>query len=109
MTKDEFKAAFELAHNDGIPWNTIDDSVVHGCALPEFRGPVNITLLVVARFIRYQCQYIFRKTGGDRWDTNELDNIAVIARKKFTLVEDFKTAIARAALIGKEPHGNNRD
>lgn len=107
MTKDEFKAAFELAHNDGIPWNTIDDSIVHGCALPDFK-PVHVTLLIVARFIRWQCLYMGHKPGESPWDMNEVNQCAAIARKRFTLVEDFKTAIERAALVGGS-HGNNRD
>jgi hypothetical protein len=80
MTKAEFKQAFEIAKSNKDLTN-VDDSTVYGCGLPDFK-PVYVTLEVVAKLIRWQCQYIF----GDGWDMNELDNIAHIAKKKFLII-----------------------
>lgn len=98
MTKQEFAAAFELAHNDDIDWSKVDDSVIHGCACRDFSS-VNVTLLVVARFIRWQCLYMFHKPGESPWDMNEVNECAAIAKRKFFLVEDFKLAIERCAMM----------
>jgi hypothetical protein len=103
MTKQEFRAAFDLAHNDLLDWSQVDDSIVFGCGLGNF-PKTNVTLLVVAKFIRWQCLYIFTK-GNERWDSFELDQCAQIAHRKFVLVEDFKEAIHRAALVGGATRG----
>ena len=101
MNKSEFAAAFELAHNHDIDWSQVDDTMMDGCALKEFRAPVHVTLLSVAKFIRWQCLYMFTKPGQPEWNVEELNEIASIARKKFTLIEDFKSAIERGALMKK--------
>ena len=100
MNKQEFAAAFELANNHDIDWSKVDDSILEGCGLKDFQ-PVNVTLLTVARFIRWQCLYMFTKPGESPWDMNEVNECAVIAKTKFLLVEDFREAITRASLMKK--------
>ena len=82
MTKNEFNRAFEIAQNNNISLLDIDNSILYGCALPEFKYPVHCTIIQLAALIRWQAQYIF---GG--WDSEELDFIAFIAKKKFILVD----------------------
>jgi len=82
MTKNEFNRAFEIAQNNNISLLDIDNSILYGCALPEFKYPVHCTIIQLAALIRWQCQYLF---GG--WDSEELDSIAYIAKKKFILVD----------------------
>lgn len=96
MTKAEFAAAFELAHADDVSWSDVDDSMLHGCALPDFQ-PVHTTLLSVARLIRWQCLFMFRDAAGrQQWDAAELHSLALIAKRRFTLIEDAAAALARS-------------
>ncbi len=80
MTKPEFSAAWKIAQsNQNL--DAIDDSILFGCGLPDFQ-PVFTTLETVAKFLRWQCNYIF----GDGFDAQELDNCAHIAKKKFKII-----------------------
>jgi hypothetical protein len=101
MNKQEFAAAFELANNHELDWSKVDESVLDGCGLKAFSS-VNVTLLVVAKFIRWQCLYMFHKPGESPWDMNEVNECAIIAKRKFFLVEDFQEAIRRSALMKGE-------
>ena len=77
MTKPEFQAAYNLAVS-GVEL-TADDSILFGCGLPDF-SPVTCTLEVVARFLRWQCCYIF---GGV--DSEALNECRNICRRKVQL------------------------
>lgn len=79
MTKAQFSAAFDIAKSNQ-DLTQIDDSIVFGCGLSDFK-PVYITLEIVAKFIRWQAQFL---NGG--WDANALNECATIARRKFLIV-----------------------
>lgn len=79
MTKQEFKRAFEVAKS-GDDLDHVDYSALDGCGLPDFQ-PVHTTIDAVARLIRWQARYM---NGG--WDSQELDNVAQIARKRFIII-----------------------
>ena len=81
MTAEQFRSALAIAKADvdiDSEVYTIDNFL--GCGLKDF-APINVTLEALARFIRYQCAYMY---GG--MDENELENIKWIARRKFTLI-----------------------
>ena len=80
MTKREFAKAFEIAKN-GKPLSEDGQEILMGCGLLDFK-PVHVTYEMVAKLIRWQCQYMF----GDGWDMEELDNIGYIAKKKFIII-----------------------
>lgn len=78
MTKTEFQAAYNLAVS-GVEL-TADDSLLYGCALPDFQ-PVTVTVETAARFIRWQCCCIF---GGV--DSDALNDLRNIFRRKVQMV-----------------------
>ena len=82
MLKSEFNKAFAMANDPDIPLIHVDYSVLHGCALPEFKYPVHCTTEQLAAMIRWQGQYLF---GG--WNSEELDQLAKIGKKKFILLD----------------------
>lgn len=83
MTKNEFSEAVKLAKDSTRDLSAIDDSIVFGCGLPDFNNgqKLVVTLEIVAKFIRWQCQYL-----GGGWDMEEMQNCFWIAKRKFLLV-----------------------
>ena len=65
MTMQEIKQATKIALNPAIDLSNVDDSILYGFGLPEFR-PVYTTLQTVAKCMRWQsCMF----NGG--WDDKE--------------------------------------
>jgi len=81
MTKEQFSQAWKIAKNKDIDLENIDDSILFGCGLSDF-APVYTTIETVAKLLRWQCLFIF----GDGFDTQELNRMATIARKKFQII-----------------------
>lgn len=83
MTKQQFSEAVKIA-TSARDLSDVDDAVLYGCGLPEFKYPVYTTVDAVAKLIRWQCCGIF--SNSTIVDSVELDNMAHIARKKFQIV-----------------------
>jgi hypothetical protein len=79
MTAKEFKRAFDLAKSNA-DLSDVDDSVLHGCALPGFE-PVTASIEAVAAFIRWQARYL-----NGRWNDAELTDLQNIFRRKVTML-----------------------
>jgi hypothetical protein len=83
MTKQEFSAAVKIA-TSAQDLSNVDDSILYGCGLSEFKFPVYVTVEMVAKLIRWQCCGLF--SNSTIVDAQELDNMAHIARRKFQIV-----------------------
>lgn len=82
MLKSEFNKAFAMAKDRSIELLHVDNKILHGCALPDFEYPVHCTTEQLAALIRWDCQ------GFDSgWDSEQLDQIAKIGKKKFILLD----------------------
>jgi hypothetical protein len=79
MTKDEFKAAVEMATSDR-DLGGIDTTPLHGYGQGGFRA-AGVTLEAVAALVRWQCCYL---SGG--LDAEELATIHRIFRRRVTVV-----------------------
>lgn len=79
MNTKQLNTALEIAKSDA-DLSIHDDSILHGCGLPNF-SPVIVTTHQLARFLRWQCVQL---NGGI--DAHELNNIAAIGRRKFTVL-----------------------
>ncbi len=79
MNKAEFKRVFALAKSDA-DLSDVDDSPLHGCALPEFQ-PVATTVEMVAKLVRWQGQDLF---GG--WDMEAVNEVHEIGRRRFLII-----------------------
>jgi hypothetical protein len=82
MTKTEFGLAVKIAQSDRDLSN-VDDSILYGCGLPDYK-PVYVTIEMVAKLIQWQCCGIF--CCHTIVDSEELNNLAYIARRKFLIV-----------------------
>lgn len=94
MTKAEFARAFTLASDRSVSLADVNDSHLHGCAMPGFE-PVTTTLAPVAKMIRWQCSMF-----NGQWDHAELDELRKIARYRFDLIgagSDAESAKAERA------------
>jgi hypothetical protein len=80
MTLVQFRKAFAIADDQSIDLSNVDDSILYGCGLPEFK-PVYTTLEAVAKLIRWQALQF-----NGQWDAQELDEVATIGRKKFMVL-----------------------
>jgi hypothetical protein len=83
MTKTEFSEAVKIA-TSSRDLSNVDDSILIGCGLPDFNYPVYVTVEMVAKLVRWQCCGIF--SNSTIVDSQELDNMAHIARRKFQIV-----------------------
>lgn len=87
MNATQFSMAMEIAQDknftyiDGNGKWTVDCSAFDGCGLPEFDGPIYVTLEQVAAFVKYQAMQM-----NGEWNAIELQNIAVIGRKHFIII-----------------------
>lgn len=79
MTKDEFKAAVQIAQSNKNLDN-VDDSHLFGFGLREFK-PTATTLDAVAKTIRWQAA---QWDGG--WDMEALNEVLTFGRKKFMVI-----------------------
>jgi hypothetical protein len=82
MTRNQFATCVSLARDYSRDLSTVDDSAIFGCGLPGFK-PIFVTREQVAKFVRWQCSYIY---GASGFDGESLAECADIARAKFTLV-----------------------
>lgn len=78
MTKSELAEAKRLAENgDAVG---VDDSVLEGLYLPDFKHPVFTTLLVVARSMKDHIQF------NGKWDTEALNEFCQVAKNRIRIV-----------------------
>lgn len=78
MTKQQWDAAVQLVRT-GKDFSNIDDSPLHGCALPNF-APVTITLECAAKFIQWHCLQI-----NGTFDQEALTELREISRKRWLI------------------------
>ena len=72
MTSQQVSQALTLARSEGFDSTGIDDSVLHGCALPGFKQ-VTTTIEVVAKFLAW---HVFLINGNvDSEALNDLSNV----------------------------------
>jgi hypothetical protein len=79
MTALEFKKAFAIAKDESIDLSGIDNNVIIGYGLSDFK-PVTVTLEMVAKEIRWHAQFLF---GG--WDSEKLNEVKNYGRKSFII------------------------
>lgn len=78
MTKKQIAECAALAQSGNCP--SVDDSPLHGIALPDYReGYANKGQ--IARFLRYQC---LQFNGG--WDNAEFENLAYLLKRKVMMI-----------------------
>ena len=80
MTLQEFQSAFSIAKDFNRDLSNVDDSILYGYGLPEFK-PVYTTLEAVAKTIRWQALQF-----NGQWDAQELDEVARLGRKNFLVL-----------------------
>jgi hypothetical protein len=86
MTKSEFNKACKIAFDKNVSFvdengNMNEDiSVFDGFGLSDFQ-PITVSLRCLAALIRWQCLCFNGNINQD-----ELNNIAIIGKKKFTVV-----------------------
>ena len=80
MTLQEFQSAFSIAKDFNRDLSNVDDSILYGYGLPEFK-PVYMTLEAVAKTIRWQALQF-----NGQWDAQELDEVARLGRKNFLVL-----------------------
>ncbi len=78
MTKTQYAAAIKIAQNEDL--SQIDDTPLHGCALPEFQ-PVFVAIEQVAKMIAHLGHQF---NGG--WDFEAVNDFYFVAKKKFTII-----------------------
>lgn len=83
MDKNEFKRAFQVAQQrkaDQVDFDHESIALFHGYGLSDYK-PVACTIEAVADLIRYQASCL-----DGSWDAKELNTLAHIARRKFTII-----------------------
>ena len=80
MTKQQFDKAVTIACGQQ-DLSQVDDSVLHGCALPHFQ-PATITLEAAAKFIRWHATCL-----NGQVDSEALNEMRNLSRKKWLVVE----------------------
>lgn len=81
MNKKEFSEILEIVQNKEIDLSEIDELILHGCALPEFKYPVYVTRKQVAKLIRWDCLM-----WNGEFNSEELNQIGIIGKRKFRIV-----------------------
>ena len=76
----ERKSVFAIANNKSIDLLNVDDSILYGCGLPEFR-PVHTTKEVCAKMVRH----IGMQLNG-KWDMEEVNQFFILLKRKVTLI-----------------------
>lgn len=69
-----------LIAEGGQDLSEVDDSVLHGCALPGFK-PVYATLEACAKLLRWQCLCL-----NGQWDSEAFNELCGIFRRKVTII-----------------------
>lgn len=91
MTKSELNLAAEIAFGDQ-DLTAVDDSPLHGFYLPSGGAgkdpPIYTTLHVVAKMMRWTCQYIAARPGEPRYDAEALAEFCKVARKRVRIISD---------------------
>lgn len=82
MTKTEFKKVWNRANKDVDTLYTIDDSILHGCALPDFT-PVSVSVEVAAIFLRRHAMQL-----NGEWDMLAVNEVKeyFTSNRKVTLL-----------------------
>jgi hypothetical protein len=84
MTSDQFKKAANLALNQ-VDEDLSNENIGHfdGFGLPDF-GMTMCTIRELARLIRWQCLHIY----GDGHDSEALNEIAVLGKRRFSVIRE---------------------
>ena len=80
MTKLELQQAFSIAKSSVNLFDE-DIDILYGFGLSDF-SVVYVTLKQIARLIRWQCQQM-----NGHYDMDAFQEIAVVGRKKFQIIE----------------------
>jgi len=80
MNAEQFRKCFQLASTD---LSHVDDSHLHGCALPDFNDgkPIVTTLEPCAKMLRH----VGMQLNGE-WDVRAVNEFRDMARRKFLIV-----------------------
>ena len=81
MNKKEFTEILEIVQDKRIDLTDVDETILHGCALPDYQFPVFVTRKQVAKLIRWDCLQF-----NGEFDAEELNNIGIIGKRKFRIV-----------------------
>lgn len=81
MTRDEMKAAVELAKSDATLEGE-DLDIFNGFGLPDF-NPIHVTIRAVAALIRWQAQQF-----NGQFDAEALNEIAERGRRRFLIISN---------------------
>ena len=81
MNKKEFTEILEIAQDSRIDLTDVDETILHGCALPDFQYPVFTTRKQVAKLVRWDCMLFNGEIGSE-----ELNQIGIIGKRKFIIV-----------------------
>jgi hypothetical protein len=80
MTLQQFQEAFAIAKDFARDLSNVDDSVLYGYGLPNFK-PVHTTLEAVAKVIRWQALQF-----NGQWDSVALNEVAELGRRNFLVL-----------------------
>jgi len=80
MTLQQFQAAFAIAKDFSRDLSSVDDSILYGYGLRDFR-PVYTTLEAVAKTIRWQALQM-----NGEWDAEALNEVADAGRRNFIVL-----------------------
>ena len=80
MTLQQFQQAFDIAKNFNRDLSNVDDSILFGYGLPDFK-PVHTTLEAVAKTIRWQALQF-----NGQWDAEALNEVAEAGRRNFLVL-----------------------
>ena len=78
MTKAEMTQATTRAMQGNL--SHVDDTILHGLYLPDFRYPVYTTIEIVARLLRDFIQF------NGEWDSVALHEFATIAKDRIRII-----------------------
>lgn len=80
MTLQQFQEAFAIAKDFDRDLSNVDDSVLYGYGLPEFRQ-VHTTLEAVAKTIRWQSLQF-----NGQWNAVALNEVVELGRRNFLVL-----------------------
>lgn len=81
MTLKQQQAAFQIANNFDIDLTDVNDDILFGCGLSDFK-PVYVTLKQVAKLMRWQALQL-----NGEWDSRELNEVNLIGKRKFLILD----------------------
>lgn len=97
MKPTEIKLATSIARDSSIDLSDVDDGILFGFGLPDFK-PVTVSLRVVAKCMRWQCSYVLQKKGGPDWNWEQYNEDLPYYRRNVAIA-DFTSEDARAWLV----------